>query len=197
MNDQKNTNKENNPFNEDPFSVDVWERAYKNVGRPFEKAAFDSSKQKEEIEDIPFQIKNTIKDTMPKERVQKNQSTKEGSTKQQSSKVTLTNVSSGETVAPPKRTTTQQSQKPSYNYTPKENQQRSSAQKGENDQPISFLEMLENAFEEGSISDMLKNIPNLVRNAFSKAKSNEQSPFSMMWIVIVIFIFLLMLFGNG
>lgn len=40
MSDPKDNKKseQTTPFNKDPFSVDVWERAYKNVGRPFASA---------------------------------------------------------------------------------------------------------------------------------------------------------------
>ena len=41
MSDNKNPKNENAPFSEKPFSVDVWEQAYKNVGRPFAKAPFE------------------------------------------------------------------------------------------------------------------------------------------------------------
>ena len=41
MSDNKNPKNENAPFGEKPFSIDVWEQAYKNVGRPFAKAPFE------------------------------------------------------------------------------------------------------------------------------------------------------------
>ena len=40
--DKSKTGLADSPFDKDPFSVDVWERAYKNVGKPFEKSAVDS-----------------------------------------------------------------------------------------------------------------------------------------------------------
>ena len=40
--DKSKTGLADSPFDKDPFSVDVWERAYKNVGKPFEKIAVDS-----------------------------------------------------------------------------------------------------------------------------------------------------------
>ncbi len=41
MSEPRNNKNENSPFGQEPFSVDVWERTYKNVGRPFEGKAFD------------------------------------------------------------------------------------------------------------------------------------------------------------
>lgn len=198
MNDQNNKSKENNPFTKDPFSVDVWEQAYKNVGRPFEKVAFDSSAQEKKSEASPFQVKATPNDNGHTTAAQKKQDGKEESQKPKSSKVTLASVSSDTTVVLPHRTTPapQQMQKPPYDYIPKENQQKSSATQGQSDTPKSFLEMLENAFEEGNILDMLKNAPNLIRNAFGKRNNSDQAPFNTTWIWIVALIIMLILFGN-
>lgn len=199
MNDQNNKSKENHPFTKDPFSVDVWERAYKNVGRPFEKRAFDSSTQEAKSEAPPFQAKATPNDNGHITVAQKKQDGKDRAQKPKSSKVTLTSVSSDATVAPPHRTTPapQQIQKPSFDYIPKENQQKSSAPQDQSDTPKSFLEMLENAFEEGDVLDMLKNAPNLIRNAFGKKNNRDQASSNTPWIWIVALIIILILFGNA
>ena len=199
MNDQNNKSKENNPFTKDPFSVDVWERAYKNVGRPFEKRAFDSATQEKKSEALAFRVKATPNDTNNTAAIQKKQGGKEEAQKSKASKATVTSVSSGTTVVSPKRTTpvTKQMQKPPYDYMPGDNQPKSSAAQDQSDTPKSFLEMLENAFDEGNILDMLKNAPNLIRNAFGKRNNSDQAPFNTTWIWIVAIVIMLILFGNA
>ena len=212
MNDKNNTNKENSPFFEEPFSVDVWERAYKNVGKPFEKKAFDSSSQDIESEISSQKEATATNNTNRKESLQKTKSKKEVSQKPAPSKSLGAYISTKASVTPAERPTyePQPTQRSHYDYTPNENKRESPADQKRDNKNTDFFEMFERAFEqgtildmiknafaEGTVLDMLKNIPNLVRNAFGKRKSNEQSPFSMMWIVIAIFIILLALFGNG
>ena len=44
FNSQQDPFANNTPFSKKPFSEDVWERAYKNVGRPFESMNKDADK---------------------------------------------------------------------------------------------------------------------------------------------------------
>jgi hypothetical protein len=53
MSESKNNKNENSPFTQKPFSSDVWEQAYKNVGRPFEKKAFDNVAKKDTQDEAP------------------------------------------------------------------------------------------------------------------------------------------------
>ena len=59
MSESKNNKNENSPFTQKPFSSDVWERAYKNVGRPFEKQAFETLPKKDTDNEAPASAKLT------------------------------------------------------------------------------------------------------------------------------------------
>lgn len=66
MSELKNNKNETDPFSQEPFSVDVWERAYKNVGRPFEVKAFDDAPKSDAQNEAPTSPKLT--DLTPEER---------------------------------------------------------------------------------------------------------------------------------
>lgn len=66
MSELKNNKNEADPFSQEPFSVDVWERAYKNVGRPFEAKAFDDAPKSDAQNEAPASPKLT--DLTPEER---------------------------------------------------------------------------------------------------------------------------------
>lgn len=53
------------PFSKKPFSEDVWERAYKNVGRPFESMNKDADKEGQNNSFATNKTENTITVSKP------------------------------------------------------------------------------------------------------------------------------------
>lgn len=212
MNDKNNTNKENSPFSEEPFSIDVWELAYKNVGKPFEKKAFSSSSQETENEiSSPEEATNT-NNSSHKEALQKQKDKKEAPPKLKSSKSLGIYISTEASVTPAKRPAykPQPTQMSHYDYTPNENKRESHADQKKDNKNTDFFEMFERAFEEGTILDMiknafaegtvldmLKNVPNLIKNAFGKNRNDERKPSNAIWMALLIFILIIIMLIAG
>lgn len=191
MNDSNNK-KEASPFNQDPFSVDVWERAYKNVGRPFEKKAFESFQdENSEVNISPLPTKNLSNDKEANKKLLEAKK-KELQERLEKRKAEEAAKSARPTVTPPGQLYSYGNQKTAYTYSPKQNSD-TEEQKNES---FDFFEMIENVFD-GDVADVFKNISNLVKNSFGGNGKKKGNPTGWIWIAAVILFIIFGLLGNG
>ena len=191
MNDSNNK-KEASPFNQDPFSVDVWERAYKNVGRPFEKKAFESSQdENSEVNKSPLPTKNLSDDKEANKKLLEAKK-KELRERLEKRKAEEESKSAKPTVTPPGQWSSYGNQKTSSTYASKPN----SAGEERNNESFDFFEMIENVFD-GDVADVFKNISNLVKNSFGENGKKKGNPTGWIWIVAVILFIIFGMLGNG
>ena len=188
MNDLENKNKDTSPFQGDPFSVDVWERAYKNVGRPFENTGFDSAP---DLDNSKSSTPIPTKDLTSSKAVGTAQAPKkkdmEGYRAAERSRASQ--PTSTLTVTPPTYSAPSHQAPNSTHQKHHINTQSSSKQK-EDDKPTDFFNMLENAFN-GDISDALKNVGNLVKNSFGNSKKHAYMATNAALVIIVFVIILI------
>ena len=177
MNDLDNKKKDDIPFQSDPFSVDVWERAYKNVGRPFEKKAFDSISASVDTSNLPTKVL-TSQNATGKAPAQKKRDM-EGYRAAERSRASM--PKSTPTVTPPTPT-------PQKSYTSTQ-----SYQPGQSDssKPTNFFQMIENAFS-GDVSNSFKNIGELFSNSFGDFQNKKPKPINV-FLAVIFFLFLLIL----
>lgn len=188
MNDLENKNKDNSPFQSDPFSVDVWERAYKNVGRPFENAVFDSTPNLDSTKSsTPLPTKDLTSSKVTGTAQAPKKKDTEGYRAAERSKASQPR--STPTVTPPTYSASSNQRPDSTQQNYHINTQSSSGQK-KDDKPTDFFDMLENAFN-GDVSDALKNVGNLVKNSFGDSKKHAYMATNAALVIIVFVIILI------
>lgn len=188
MNDPENKKKDSSTFQDEPFSVDVWERAYKNVGRPFDKDPFDSlSAYKDSSTDaLPTKVVTPQK-TIGKAPEQKKKEL-EGYRAAERNRASVSK--STPTVTPPSYSSPspqRQAYTPQKSYT---NTWGTSPKQDEDNAPTNFFQMIESAFSK-DISDSFNNIGDLIKNSFGDSKKKKQKSINPFLAFILFIIFLI------
>lgn len=185
MKDEKNIKNESTPFDNDPFSVDVWERAYKNVGRPFEKMPFNNTAN--ESQNKTYISPNSI--SLEPKRDISSQSTNKSNEKHISSPARKPSVDLPSYKATPniRPSTTEQSYVQKAEITTKTTNIDSKS-----DEPENVFEMVKNVFG-GLFSDGIGEIKKL----FGSEDMDEKGVTNIIWVVIaIIFLAIVGLLGG-
>lgn len=177
MKDEKNIKNESTPFDHDPFSVDVWERAYKNVGRPFAQMPFnhtaDESKNKADI--APDEI------SLESERKTSSQSTNKSSEKRISSAARKPSVDLPGYKADPN---TRPSATEQIYIQKTESAPKATNRENESDEPENVFEMVKNVFG-GLFSDGIGEI----KKVLDSEGMDGKGIINIIWVVIAIIFF--------
>ena len=174
MKDEKNTKNESAPFSNDPFSVDVWERAYKNVGRPFEKQTFAENEDTEDKNNISSSTKNPAESKKNRQQI---------------------GVASSTPTKRSENNNPEKSQSPTVilSHSATESYLRNSEsnlQAESSNNPIGFMEMIENAFD-GDFTDIPGKIKEMIKNSFGEKKISGAELSKIIWPIIAFIVFII------
>lgn len=178
MKDEKNINNESTPFSSDPFSVDVWERAYKNAGRPFGKQAFDEKEDTANKKNIPLSTKNFAESKKNRQQSEAISST----TTKRSENNKSEELQSPTVISPTPDLSTSKSY--IHNF-------ESDLQSENSDKPVSFMEMIENAFD-GDLTDIPGKIKEMIKNSFGEKKIFGVELSKIIWPIIAFIVFIIL-----
>lgn len=182
MSDNKNVNNESQPFSQKPFSVDVWERAYQNVGRPFAKKPFETAPEDDAKKSAPSNGYSSIKLERP---AQSKSNTKPA---RPASKPTITVTPSSRLQTPVDSAYSQKS----YEQKPEASSTRTYITDSA-EEPKGIVQMLENGLD-GSLSDIIGQIKEAIG---IKTGEKKALPGSIMWFIIaIIFMIIMSALGN-
>ena len=184
MNDSKNNNT-SQPFTETPFSVDVWERAYQNVGRPFEKKPFDSGATPVDTQNADSLPKKVISDDEARKAALKEK--KEALKKRQAEKATQRSSEASPSITPPKGSLASQPSPEKIYTTAYASDENYEGQKG-------FFEILEDIFD-GDISDVKNKIKDIIKNPNVKNSDAFSTLKTIVGVIALILFIILITFG--
>ncbi len=187
MKDEKNTKNASAPFNGDPFSVDVWERAYKNAGRPFEKKAFDFATAEDASDaEVSLSGNDAKADAEAHRKISPQKDNKTGKNLSSSYKAPTSRSVGKPTVDMPSYKVASNSSPSAQQetYIQKSDVTKATNRENEEDEPENVLDMIENAID-GFFSDPLGKI----KEFFHSEKMGSKGIMNIIWVVIAIIFF--------
>ena len=181
MSDNKNVKNESQPFSQKPFSVDVWERAYQNVGRPFANKPFEATTEAPEKAE-PSNEYSSIKLERPAP------SKSKPKTSAPAAKPAITVTPSEKLQTPVEKTYTVEGYGQNSDALSSRTYITDSAE-----EPKSIVQMLESGID-GSLSDIIGQIKEALG---IKTGEKKATPASIIWFIIaVIFMIIMSALGN-